>query len=406
MTDILATVLKSEPDWAALPADVPASIRTLVKRCLEKDRTRRVTDIGAALFVIDEQASLAPGATAALPVRMPPLWKRGYRCGSRRRRGGDRQRRLVEHSIVRTAAHHHSIPASRCPRAKHSLQSPSRRMARRWSTRPTTGAVLRSMSELEARPIQGAEALQSSLGSLNAVFSPDGQSIAFWEQTGRSSELPSAAEPRSRSVRPTPCGDELGQRRDRAWPERQRHHAGVREWRYTGSARQRERQRADASSPDAARRTDRAFTLATGLSAPAWDKAHIVVQSLRSGERKTLIEGGSDARYPPTGHLVYALGGTLFAVLLDLRRLEVTGGLVPIVEGVRRGITFTGGAALFSVSNTGSWYTSSVPQPVECLTGVCAGRSSRRHRALETAAGAYLQFARLARRHAPRLRHR
>jgi serine/threonine-protein kinase len=96
------------------------------------------------------------------------------------------------------------------------------------------------------------------------------------------------------------------------------------------------------------------FTLATGLSAPAWDKAHIVVQSLRSGERKTLIEGGSDARYVPTGHLVYALGGTLFAVPFDLRRLEITGGPVPMVEGVRRGITLSGGAAEFSVSDTGS----------------------------------------------------
>src|SRR2546427_3914439 len=49
VSDILATVLKSEPDWTALPADVPASIRTLVKRCLEKDRARRVADVAAAL---------------------------------------------------------------------------------------------------------------------------------------------------------------------------------------------------------------------------------------------------------------------------------------------------------------------------------------------------------------------
>ena len=78
------------------------------------------------------------------------------------------------------------------------------------------------------------------------------------------------------------------------------------------------------------------FTLAKGTSSDRWDKAQVVVQSLKSGERKTLIEGGSDARYVPTGHLVYALGGTVFAVPFDLRRLQVTGGPVPIVEGVRR----------------------------------------------------------------------
>ena len=61
------------------------------------------------------------------------------------------------------------------------------------------------------------------------------------------------------------------------------------------------------------------------------------MQSLETGVRKTLIEGGSDARYVPTGHIVYASGGTLFAVPFDLAKLEVTGGAVPVVEGVRRG---------------------------------------------------------------------
>ena len=64
--------------------------------------------------------------------------------------------------------------------------------------------------------------------------------------------------------------------------------------------------------------------------------AQIVVQSLETGVRKTLIEGGSDARYVPTGHIVYVSGGTLFAVPFDLPKLEVTGGAVPVVEGVRR----------------------------------------------------------------------
>ena len=48
------------------------------------------------------------------------------------------------------------------------------------------------------------------------------------------------------------------------------------------------------------------FTLATGTALERWDKATIVTQVLRTGERKTLVNGGSDARYLPTGHLVYA----------------------------------------------------------------------------------------------------
>ena len=78
------------------------------------------------------------------------------------------------------------------------------------------------------------------------------------------------------------------------------------------------------------------FTLrASAGAADAWDTAQIVVQSLKTGARKTLLEGGSDARYLPTGHIVYALGGVLFAVPFDLRRLEIEGGPVPIVEGTQ-----------------------------------------------------------------------
>ena len=72
------------------------------------------------------------------------------------------------------------------------------------------------------------------------------------------------------------------------------------------------------------------------------------------GRTQNLIEGGSHARYVPTGHLVFARGGVLFAVPFDLKRLEVTGGQVPIVEGVWRTASANSGAALFSVSDTGS----------------------------------------------------
>ncbi len=94
------------------------------------------------------------------------------------------------------------------------------------------------------------------------------------------------------------------------------------------------------------------FTLATGTAPDRWDKARVVVQSLASRERRTVIVGGSDARYVPTGHIVYALAGRVFAVAFDVRRLEVKGGPVPMVDGVRR--SASSDAANFSVSGTGS----------------------------------------------------
>jgi hypothetical protein len=96
------------------------------------------------------------------------------------------------------------------------------------------------------------------------------------------------------------------------------------------------------------------FTVASATgSAERWDKANIVVENLKSHQRKTLIEGGSDGRYVPTGHIVYALAGNLLAVPFDLKKLEVLGGPVPIVEGVRAAGANTG-SAHFSFSDTGA----------------------------------------------------
>src|SRR5262245_52459496 len=47
-TEVLAAVIRGEPDWSALPADVPGHIRLLLRRCLEKDHAKRVSDISTA----------------------------------------------------------------------------------------------------------------------------------------------------------------------------------------------------------------------------------------------------------------------------------------------------------------------------------------------------------------------
>src|ERR687888_502223 len=50
VSDTLAAVLRAEPDWSALPNDLPSSITALIRHCLQKDRQRRIRDIAAALF--------------------------------------------------------------------------------------------------------------------------------------------------------------------------------------------------------------------------------------------------------------------------------------------------------------------------------------------------------------------
>jgi serine/threonine-protein kinase len=77
ITDVMVAVLSKDPVWSALPADTPAAIRTLLRRCLEKDRRKRVADIAAAFFALDEHASLS-GSVAASGAPLPrrPLWGR------------------------------------------------------------------------------------------------------------------------------------------------------------------------------------------------------------------------------------------------------------------------------------------------------------------------------------------
>ena len=94
------------------------------------------------------------------------------------------------------------------------------------------------------------------------------------------------------------------------------------------------------------------FTLATGTAVNRWDSAHAVVQSIATGERKTIM-AGADARYLATGHLVYAVGGSVFAVPFDAQRLAVTGSPVLVVAGVMRA-SAPSGAADFSISRNGT----------------------------------------------------
>ena len=77
MTEVLGAVVRLEPNWEALSSDVPQPIRTLLYRCLVKDRRKRIADIAAALFVLDHQAGItAPGTASAAPLRRRPLWRR------------------------------------------------------------------------------------------------------------------------------------------------------------------------------------------------------------------------------------------------------------------------------------------------------------------------------------------
>ena len=98
------------------------------------------------------------------------------------------------------------------------------------------------------------------------------------------------------------------------------------------------------------------------------DGAEIIVQSLRTDERRSLELRGRDPRYVPTGHLVYVQGNTLLAVPFDLDDLRPAGASVPLFGGVQRA---RNGDAQYAISETGTLvYVSS--QPARPTAGVLA----------------------------------
>ena len=90
-----------------------------------------------------------------------------------------------------------------------------------------------------------------------------------------------------------------------------------------------------------------------------WETAAVVIRSLDGGDERVLIPNGTDARYIPTGHILYMKTGTLMAVPFDLGSGQVTGAPVALIEGVMQAVNLTntdveGGAGQFAVSNTGT----------------------------------------------------
>jgi hypothetical protein len=112
------------------------------------------------------------------------------------------------------------------------------------------------------------------------------------------------------------------------------------------------------------------FALAHSGAAARWEDADIVAQSLGSGERRVLMKaGGSDARYVPTGHLVYAQGPFSTRSRSTWTGLAVTGTAVPVVQGVRRGSNPSAGAgdANYGVSTNGTLRSSRArPRATSC----------------------------------------
>jgi serine/threonine-protein kinase len=361
ISEILASVLAREPDFSLIPANLNPRINQLLRRCLEKNPKRRWQAIGDVRIemetILAEPRNLIIEPSVA--ASRLPLWRRAIPLAAT----------AVLFSVLAGAAVWNLKPSPpAAPLARYTFTLPEGQQLPPVSRQIVAIApdgmefvyvasnrlYLKSMRELQPIAIQGTESPQ---GIAMPVFSPDGQSVAFYsvseQAIKRIAVSGGAAVPVCAAD--APLGMSWGENDEIVFGQGTKGIMSVSakggQARTLIGGKTNELVHGPQILPGG--KAVLFTVLQAGLQgANRWDKAQIVVQPLPSGDR-IILETGSDGRYVPTGHIIYALAGTLLAVPFDAKRLKTSGGPVPLVEGVR--ITgFLAGSAQFSFSNTGS----------------------------------------------------
>jgi serine/threonine protein kinase len=328
VSETLAAVLKSEPEWKRLPHNLHPRIRFLLERCLEKDPKDRYGSINDAR--VDIQRVLAdPGGVLVEPFTTA--------------KPGARMRTILPWiaAILGIIIAGFGIWNLRTPeppqvtRFEYDLPEGQQFVSltdyilavspdgKQFVYCTPKGLFLRSVNELTAKFISGTES-----SGLNPFFSPDGQWIGYYSQADRKLKKISI-----NGGAPVVLCD-VASVAGASWHTDNT----IVYCPYPGSSIM--RVSADGGTPESLLKAksgvfvspqmlpDNKSVLFTDVS-----QAKIVVQSLKTGERKELFPGDT-ARYLPTGHIIYVVGNNLFAVPFNLERLEVRGGQVPVIEGV------------------------------------------------------------------------
>lgn len=357
VTDTLAAVVRGEPDWTALPAEMPASVRHLLQRCLRKDPKQRLQSAGDARITLEEARlgdavavpQVSPGvaprtrgigrgipwaAAALLAILAIWLWH-PWRTAPR----GDVVRVAAELGIegsLHTTYGSSVVLSPDGSRVVYVVEDASHSRAL-W---------LRSFDQLEARRLLGTD------GARDSFFSPDGQWIGFFAASqmkkisvdggaivtlcsiqddrgaawGEDGSIIFAAATRAPLMRipdgggsPTPFSKLSGNSVTHRWPQ---FLPGSKVVIYTSSD--------DGNN---------------------YENADIIAQVVATGERKTLYHGGYAPRYLPGDYLVFVHQGTVFGMRFDARSLAVTSQPVPLIGGIVS--AFGNAGSQVSFSNTG-----------------------------------------------------
>ena len=355
ITEILAAVVKTEPDWSNLPKGTPPSIGLLLRRSLRKDRRQRLPDAGSIRIEIEEAlaaprdtdaahaalasnsklpwavaAALAVIAAAALlgwwrssrPTELKPLVRLDVDLGPDVSLGGARGSPAPDAIVSPDGMRLVYVSQGRLFTRRLDQANAAELAGTQGAYAPFFSpdgqwVAFFAQGKLKKTSVQGGAAinLSDASGYAGGSWGEDGNIIAALTPLGGLSKIASAGGAPKEITEPQP------EEEPHRWPQVL---PGAKAVLFTAGA----------------------FGVGT------FDGASIDVITLTDHQRKTLVRGGAFGRYLPSGHLVYVNRGTLFAVPFDVERLEIRGAPVPVLEGV--GSSAVSGSAQLAFSQTGT----------------------------------------------------
>jgi eukaryotic-like serine/threonine-protein kinase len=373
VSETIASVLARESDWTALPPTVAPTIKTLLRRCLEKDRRKRIADMSTVLFLLNEHASLGDTPTSAPP---PSLLAR-HRVATTVAVVA-----LVTAAFamagavwVMTSASGSNTKPIRFVITTRVNEGPRPGIERGVAISPDgTRIVFRSnSSQLMTRAIDSLDvvALPGTDGASSPFFSPDGQWVGFFSR-GELKKVALSGGPSVSLCRIT------GNLRGATWGT-----DGTVVFASTDPATGLLSVSSAGGNPQVLTKPDRGndqtehlypailpgaryvlFTIAPPGQRMNTEGVKVGILDRTTGQSQVLVRSAAmgTAQYVPPGYLVYATGTSLSAVRFDLDSGTVMGDATPVLDQVSGG---QGLGSQFAVSDTGTI----VYLPVGAATG-------------------------------------
>jgi serine/threonine-protein kinase len=349
--ETLARVLRAAPDYAALPAGTPPRALRLLQRCLQNDRKRRLQHIGDARLEIEDVLADEQPAAVRKSVAVGRWSVVGLIAVLLIAVGALTVRAFMERSALSSGA---AVAHLAIPRLDAPAWGP---YGIRHVAISDDGSTIAYSAQdgLWIRRFDQPVAVHVQEEAEDPFFSPNGEWIGFYGTT-------SLRKVSSRGGASEPIVPNLTTR-----------HTGA-VWNSDGTivfgttvglyrvpdsggeaellvAPNRERNERMLAWPD--RVPDSNSLLVTVLAAGPDEVAHIAAFDLGTRTLRYVLNGGTAARYSPTGHLVFARGGVLSAIAFDRRSAE-TRGSPTVLPNTEISTGADNGAADFAFSTTGT----------------------------------------------------